>query len=106
MTNLVKFPRRGRTPPTPAPTFDELKVLALEIELAQAQIAQIRSATRQANMYWTWYSSKRVIIWGFVIWLLLTAFAKRRPLHLHRPWAGSTVHTRNAPIRRAAPPAL
>jgi hypothetical protein len=42
----------------------------------RAQLEQIRSATRQANMYWTWYSSKRVIIWGFVIWLLLTAFAK------------------------------
>ena len=50
--------------------LDELT--AVEIELARAQLDQIRSETRQANALWTSYCLKRVVFWGIVLWLLTT----------------------------------
>jgi hypothetical protein len=57
MSNVVRFP--GGRPPVPAvdALLDEL--IAVEIELARARIAQIRSETRQANMLWTWCDPAR-----------------------------------------------
>ena len=66
MTNLVQFPRRVR--PQPVAPRDELT--ALEIELVRARLAQVRSETRQANAFWAWYWIKRLMLWGFLFWLL------------------------------------
>jgi hypothetical protein len=68
MSNLIQFPHRRSSPP-PA-TVDELT--ALELELARAQLAQIRSETHHANVFWFWYSLKRILFWGFLLWLLTT----------------------------------
>jgi hypothetical protein len=72
MTNVVQFPG-GRYSP-PKATVDALigELAAVEIELARARIAQIRSETRQANIYWTWYCLKRAVLWGLALWLLVT----------------------------------
>lgn len=73
MSNVVRFPDGRYAPPVPAvdALIDELT--AVEIELARARIAQIRSETRQANMLWTWYCCRRVLFWGFALWLLSLA---------------------------------
>jgi hypothetical protein len=56
------------------PTVDALigELTAVEIELARARLAQIRSETRQANVRWTWYCFKKILFWGFALWLLTT----------------------------------
>jgi hypothetical protein len=69
MSNLLKFPGRLR-PQYFEPPRDEL--MALELELVRARLAQIRSETRQANAFWFWYCLKRVLLWGVLFWLLAT----------------------------------
>jgi hypothetical protein len=69
MTNLIKFPGRHR-PQNSEPPYNEL--MALELELVRARLAQVRSETRQANIFWFWYCLKRVVLWGFLFWLLAT----------------------------------
>jgi hypothetical protein len=75
MSNVVRFPG-GRYVPQ-APTVDALigELATVEIELARARIAQIRSETRQANALWTWYCFKKALFWGFVLWALCTFMA-------------------------------
>jgi hypothetical protein len=75
MSNIMQFPS-GRYVPQ-APTVDALigELAAVEIELARARIAQIRSETWQANIYWTWYCCKKILFWGFALWLLATLMA-------------------------------
>jgi hypothetical protein len=100
MSNVIRF--RGRSRPPPESTIDGLvrELTMVEIELARARLAQIRSETRQANIYWTWYCLKRVLFWGVVLWLLATlmASAKADPLARSRSFynergsfAGSSV---------------
>jgi hypothetical protein len=75
MSKVIQFPGGRYAPPVPAvdALMDEL--IAVEIELARARIAQIRSETRQANALWGWYCFKRVVFWGLVLWLLATLIA-------------------------------
>ena len=68
MSNLLKFPIRPR--PQPVPPQDELT--ALEIELVRARLCQTRSEIRLTNTIWFWYCLKRVLLWGFLFWLLAT----------------------------------
>jgi hypothetical protein len=72
MANLIQFPS-GRSLPS-TPTVDALmgELVAVELELARARLAQIRSETRQANVFWIWYCFKKCLFWGFVLWLLTT----------------------------------
>jgi hypothetical protein len=70
--NVIRFPRSRSLPPTP--TIDALigELAAVELELVRARLAQIRSETRQANVFWTWYWFKKCLFWGFALWLVLT----------------------------------
>ena len=72
MSNVVRFPGGRHAPP--APTADTLaeELTRLEIELARARLAQIRSETRQANIYWGWFWFKRLAFCALVLWLLST----------------------------------
>jgi hypothetical protein len=71
MSNLIRFPARHR-PQQSDPPCDELTVLELEIEVARARLAQIRSEVRQDNIFLSWYCLKRVLLWGLLFWLLAT----------------------------------
>jgi hypothetical protein len=75
MSKVISFPG-GRYPP-PKATVDALihELTSVEIELARAKLAQIRSETRQANTLFAWYFFKRVVFWGCVLWLLTTLMA-------------------------------
>jgi hypothetical protein len=55
MSNVIQF--RGRSRPPPEPTIESLvrELTLVEIELARARLAQIRSETRRASVLWTWY---------------------------------------------------
>jgi hypothetical protein len=44
-------------------------------KLSWPALAQIRSETRQANIYWSWFWFKRLAFCAMVLWLL-TTFAK------------------------------
>ena len=70
MSNLLKFP--GRPRPQSEATCAEL--LALEIELVRARLAQIRSETRQANAFWFWFFFKKAMFWAAVLWVLSVLF--------------------------------
>jgi hypothetical protein len=86
MSNVIRFRGRSRPPP---PTTDDLigELTAVQIELARAQLAQVRSETRQAQALWGWYCFKRAVIWGLVLWLLCTfmAPAKAQNHVIHSP---------------------
>jgi hypothetical protein len=66
MTNLVQFP--GQSRPQPVAPHEELA--ALEIEYVRARLAQIRSETRQANIFWFWFCFRKLMFWAVVLWLL------------------------------------
>jgi hypothetical protein len=72
MTNVIQF--RGRSKSSPEPRLDALvrELTTVEVELAKARLAQIKSETRQANAFWFWYWLKRVLFWSAVFWLLTT----------------------------------
>jgi hypothetical protein len=70
MTNVVQFPRHSPPPPTVDALLNELTTV--EIELARARLAQVRSETRQNNALWVSYCLKRVLFWGCLLWLLAT----------------------------------
>ena len=36
------------------------------------RIAQINQETRQASIYWGWYCFKRAVVWGLVLWIVVT----------------------------------
>jgi hypothetical protein len=72
VTNVFKFPRGNRLSARTAVDGLIDEVTAVEIELARARIAQIRSETRQANALWGWWCFKRVVFWGLALWLLTT----------------------------------
>jgi hypothetical protein len=95
---VIKFPGR-RAGPSPTPPVDALisELTAVEIELARARLAQIRSEARQANAFWFWYCLKRVLFWGFVLWLIMTVahagepgrdMTCRGPLDIYRGLGG------------------
>jgi hypothetical protein len=69
MSNLLKFPGRSRPIPRPV-DVDELTLLELEIELARAKLANVRSATRQANAIWFSYCVRKIAFWAVVLWAL------------------------------------
>ena len=95
MTNVVRFPH-GRSRPPPAPSADDLvrELTAAEIELVCARLAQIRSETRQASAFWAWYCFKRVLLLGFLLWLLATlAGAAQAQQTTFRDSRGSTIGT-------------
>ena len=71
MTNVVQFPNR-RLPPMPDVDALLAEVTAVEIELARARIAQINLETRQASALWGWWCLKRAVVWGLVLWMLVT----------------------------------
>lgn len=68
MNNLIRFPARPR--PQPVAPCDELMLLELEIELARARIAQVRSETRLSNTIWFWLCFRKAVFWLVVLWLL------------------------------------
>jgi hypothetical protein len=72
MSNVVQFPGSRYSPPKA--TVDALigELAAVEIELARARLAQIRLETRQSQALWGWWCFKRCLIWGCVVWLLVT----------------------------------
>jgi hypothetical protein len=84
MSNVIRFSGSRNLPPTP--TVDALigELTAVEIELARARIAQIRSETRQANIYWTWYCWKKILFWGLTLWLLATLMAPAKADSVNR----------------------
>jgi hypothetical protein len=91
MTNLLNFP--GHLP-QPLPPRDELA--ALELELARAQLAQIRSKIRQHNAYWCWFYFKKAVFWAVMLWLIATfigaAHAQSRSFYdAQGQFAGSSV---------------
>jgi hypothetical protein len=98
MTNIIRFPNRHAAPPPARNVLDELTTL--EIALARARLAQIRSETRQMNALWFWYCLKRVLFWGVVLWLVM-GVAKAEPsisrsFHNERgSFAGSSVKRGN-----------
>ena len=73
MSNVFQFPHRSRVPQK-ARTTDALldELAAVEIELARARLAQIRIEMRQAQALWGWWCFKRAVIWGLVLWVLVT----------------------------------
>jgi hypothetical protein len=82
MSNVFQFPRG-----LPARTaIDALidEVTAVELELARARLAQIKSETRQANALWFSYCLKRVLFWGFALWLLATLIAPAKADSINR----------------------
>jgi hypothetical protein len=72
MSNVVRFPT-GRYAPL-APTANTLaeELATLEVKLARARLAQIRSETRQANIYWSWFWFKRLACCALMLWLVST----------------------------------
>jgi hypothetical protein len=103
MSNIVQFPSGTYLPPTP--NVDALigELAAVKIELARAQLAQIRLETRQASVLWSWYCFKRVVFWGCVLWLLATLMApakadsvNRSFYNEHGSFAGSSVTRGNS----------
>jgi hypothetical protein len=74
MSNVIRFPGGRYLPPKATVALID-KLTTVEIELARARIAQIRSETQQANIYWTWYCCKKILFWGLVAWLLVTLMA-------------------------------
>jgi hypothetical protein len=75
--NVIQFPGGRSRPPIPMTTVDALigELAAVELELARARIAQIRSETWQGNVLWTWYCCKKLLFWGFALWLICTLMA-------------------------------
>ena len=67
--SVISFPH-GRPVPPPQPAADDL--LALEIEIARARLAQINFEVRQAKAMWGWWYFKRAVFWGLALWLLTT----------------------------------
>jgi hypothetical protein len=94
MSKVVQFPGSRNLPP--APTVDALigELAAVEIELARARLAQIRSETRQAQALWGWQCFKRALFCGLVLWLLSFAVpAKAQNQTTFRDSRGSTTGT-------------
>jgi hypothetical protein len=69
---VIRFPRARNVPPKPAVDGLLGELAEVEIELARARIEQIRLETRQARALWGWYCFKRAVVWGLVLWLLVT----------------------------------
>ena len=99
---VIPFPGGRNLPPKPAVDALIAELTAVEIELRRAQLAQLRSETRQAQALWGWWCFKRCLIWGCVVWLLVT-FAKADPLARSRTFynergsfAGSSVTRGNS----------
>jgi hypothetical protein len=84
VSKVIQFPG-GRYPP-PKATVDALigELAAVEIELARARLVQIRLETRQASVRWGWYCLKRVVFWGFALWLLATLMAPAKADSVNR----------------------
>jgi hypothetical protein len=89
--NVIRFPSGRSLPPTP--TVDALmgELAAVELELARARLAQIRLETRQASMLWTWYCLKRIVFWGFALWLLATLIAPAKAAEPEGPYKSKRV---------------
>lgn len=77
MSNLIKFPARPR-PQQSDPPCDELMVLELEIEIARARLAQIRSETRYANAVLISYCVRKAAFWAVVLWVLSVLFGANK----------------------------
>jgi len=94
--NVIQFPR-GRPSSPPSPTADALldALATVQIELARARIAQIRSETRQANALWVAYCARKILFWGLVLWLLAAMFggAKAQNQTTLRDAGGRTIGT-------------
>ena len=71
MTNVISFPNARSNARSAAPIDNLLDELtAVEIEIAHARLAQMRSETRQAQQLWAWQCCKKVLFWVFVLWLM------------------------------------
>jgi len=69
---VVQFPGR-RQVPIATSTDTLLEELArLEVEIARARLAQINQDTRQAAALWGWWCFKRALVWGVVLWALVS----------------------------------
>jgi len=97
---VIQFPRRRRTPPAEASTSLEALVLeltAVELDLARARLAQINQDTRQAGALWAWWCLKRAVVWGLVLWALVScARAESKTFYnANGSFAGSSVSRGN-----------
>jgi hypothetical protein len=75
MTNVIRFPG-GRASSPPSPTVDALQaeLVAAELELLRARLAQVRSEHRQGQAMWVAYCARKILFWGLVLWLLAAMF--------------------------------
>ena len=69
MSNVLRFP--GGRPVPPKARMDEL-LDELEVELLRARLAQINQDTRQAAALWGWCCFKRALVWGVVLWAVVS----------------------------------
>jgi hypothetical protein len=74
MNQVLQFPN-GRSPPKASVDHLIDELAQVELELARARIAQIHSETRRSNTLWLSYCLRRVLVWGFLFWLVSTMFA-------------------------------
>ena len=68
MTNLIKFPARSR--PQPVSPHDEL--VALELELVRARLAQVQNELRYGKALLFSYIVRKAVFWAVVLWLIAT----------------------------------
>jgi len=94
--SVVQFPGRRRPmPPTADALLEELA--GLEVEIARARLAQINQDTRQAAALWGWWCFKRALVWGVVLWAVVScARAEGKQFYnANGSFAGSSVSRPN-----------
>lgn len=67
--SVVQFP--GGRPVPPKASVDEL-LDRLEVELLRARLAQVNQEARQAAALFGWWAFKRALVWGVVVWALVS----------------------------------
>jgi len=97
---VIQFPRRRRTPPAEASTSLDIllaELTAVELDLARARLAQINQDTRQAGVLWFSYCLKRAVVWGLVLWVVVScARAEGKQFYnANGSFAGSSVSRGN-----------
>jgi hypothetical protein len=92
--SVVAFPGARRVPPKAS--LDEL-LDELELELLRARLAQVNQDTRQAAALFGWWAFKRALVWGLVVWALVScARAEGKQFYnANGSYAGSSVQRSN-----------
>ena len=97
--SVIQFPRSRPTPTAEALALEAMvaELIAVELDLARARLAQIKQDTRQANALWISYCLKRAVVWGLVLWALVScARAESKTFYnANGSFAGSSVSRGN-----------